>query len=326
MHKLPEQASQPINPRMLPAMYDQYEEDEIDLLAYWHIIWSCKKLILGVAFGAAVLVAGISLLMPNIYRAEVLLAAVGAEDNKGSSMLGGLASLAGVSLGGGGSTEENLAVLKSREFIWKFVTDEKLMPILFADAWDADNNKWIEDDVENQPSLWAAWRLLIGGNKISTDIDKKSGLITLGVEWTDAELAATWAAKLVARLNQHLREYAISQSQHKLAYLQLELARTTVEENRQALFSLISQEQKQAMLANTQQDFAFRVLDAAAVPDKKIKPKRSLMVVLAAMVAGFMAIVFVLIRERVRQRKEEEMAKDDMTEEGLTKEGLADEK
>jgi len=312
MGKHQEQSPLPIDPRMLQAMYGQYEEDEIDLLAYWNVIWKKKWLIVGVSVLVAVLAAGISLTMPNVYRAEALLAPVGAEGAKGGSSLlgglgglGGLASLAGVSLGGGGSTEENLAVLKSREFIWKFVKDENLMPILFADEWDTDNNKWIEDDVEKQPTLWSAWRMLIEGNKISASTSKDSGLITLAVEWTDAELSATWVSKLVARLNQHLREYAITQSKNKLAYLEQELLRTTVEENRQALYGLISNEQKQAMLANTQQDYAFRVLDQASVPDKKIKPKRAIIVVLSAMVAGFLCIIFVFVQEGMRKRKEE---------------------
>ena len=220
------------DPRMMQAMYGQYEEDEIDLLEYWKIIWGKRKFIVSSSFLAAALAAVVSLLMPNIYRAEVLLAPVGVEDSKASSLLGGLggfASLAGVSLGGGGSTEENLAVFKSRQFIWKFIRDEKLMPTLFEDDWDEVASSWKETDIEDQPSLWDAWRLLIDDNRLSTTIDGDSGLITLAVEWTDADLSAIWANKLVERLNQHLREYAITQSKSKLAYLEQELSRTTVE-------------------------------------------------------------------------------------------------
>ena len=107
-------------------------------------------------------------------------------------------------------------------------------------------------------------------------------------------------------MNQHLREYAIEQSEQKLAYLNQELAHTKVEENRQTLYSLISQEQKKAMMANTQQDFAFRVLDHAVVPDKKLKPKRLNIVILTAFVVGFLCIIFVFVQEGMRKRKEEQ--------------------
>ena len=301
-----------LDPRMLPTMYGMMpEEDEIDLLEYWRVIWKKRFLILGVSFLAAVLAAGISLTMPNIYRAEALLAPVGGEDSKGgiSSMLGGLgglASLAGVSLGSGGSVEQNIAVLKSREFIWDFVKDEKLMPILFEDDWDAGAKQWLAENQEDQPTLWDAWRRLIG--VLQVNVDKKTGLIHLSIDWQDPERASVWVNKLVERINAYLREQAITQSQEKLKYLNNELSKTVIEENRQALYSLISTEQKQAMLANTQQDFAFRVIDSAVPPDKKIRPKRSLIVVLVAFGAAFLSIIFVFIQETLSKRKEEELS------------------
>jgi len=309
-----EQQQRLIDPRVMQSMYGMMpEEDEIDLLEYWNVIWKKKKLIIGVSILAAILAAGISLLMPNIYRAEALLAPMGGEESKGGISsalggLGGLASLAGVSLGGSSSVDENLAVLKSREFIWDFVKTEKLMPILFADDWDADLNKWVKEDLENQPTLWDAWRMLVDKGMLGTSVDKDSGLVQLSIDWKDPELAALWVTKLVKRLNGHLREQAIIQSQEKLKYLNDELAKTKIEENRNALFSLISNEQKQAMLANTQQDFAFRTIDAAVAPDKKIKPKRSIIVVLTMFVAAFLTIIFVFIQEGIRKRKEEEGA------------------
>lgn len=302
----------PVDPRLLAAMYGQpYEEDEIDLLEYWDVIWKRRKLILGVSFAAALLAVVVSLLMPNIYRAQVLLAPVASGESKGGGLsaalggLGGLASMAGISLSSGGSMEENIAVLKSREFIWKFVKDNKLMPILFEDAWDADAKKWKEDDPEDQPNLWDAYRLFTKGNVMNVDADKKTGLVTVSVEWEDPELAAKWANALVSRLNAYLRRKAIARSEANLTYLHKELDRTRVADMRQTLFELISQEQKKAMLANTQEEFSFRVLDAASPPDKKAKPKRSLIVILSTFVAGFLAVIAVFIQEGVQRRRQD---------------------
>jgi len=310
----PAQALPPVDPRLLAAMCGQpYEEDEIDLLEYWRVIWSRRKMIFVVSFAAALLAAGATLLMPNIYRAEALLAPVSTEESKSGlasalGSLGGLASMAGISLGGGGSTEENLAVLKSREFIWKFVKEKKLMPVLFEDAWDAEGKRWKEEDPEEQPGPWDAYRLFTEEGLLTVSTDKDSGLVTMALEWTDEKLAAEWANDLVARLNQYLRQRAIARSRKNLKYLNKELERTTVADIRQALFDLISQEQKKAMLANTQEQFAFRVLDAAAAPDKEAKPKRALIVILATFVAGFLGILAAFIQEGMHRRREREAA------------------
>jgi len=303
----------PMDPRLMAAMYGIQEEDEIDLLAYWRLIWGERKLILSVTFAAALLAVAYSLTLPNIYRAEVLLAPVKAEESRSGGLasalggLGGLASMAGISVGGGGSVDENIAVLKSREFLWKFIKDQKLMPVLFEDDWDAESGKWKESSPEDQPSLWGAYRAFDAVMSVSRD--KKSDLITVGIEWRDPALAAVWANALVMRVNEHLRQQAIARSNSSLKYLREELARTQIEEMRQALFELITKEQGKAMLANTRKEFAFQVLDGAVEPDRKAKPKRSLIVILAAFIAGFLAVVFVLIREGVERR---ERAEDDL--------------
>lgn len=285
-------------------------DDEIDLMELWHTLLKYKLTILLVTFGAAVVAAGVSLTMPNIYRAEVLLAPANTDDGKGSGLsaalggLGGFASMAGISLGGGGgSTEQSLAVLKSRDFIWKFVQEKKLMPILFENAWDEQQKKWKETDPKKQPGQLDAYRLVNG--ILSVERDKKTDLITVAVEMKDAALATEIANSLVEQLNLYLAQQAIARSESNLQYLNEELMRTQIEEMRKILFELIATEQKKVMLANTQKDFSFKVLDRAVEPDKKIKPKRSLIVILAAFVAGFLAILYAFIKEGIAKRREQ---------------------
>jgi uncharacterized protein involved in exopolysaccharide biosynthesis len=290
----------------------QPDEDEINLLEYWRIIWKRRWLIIGVVFAAAVLAAGYSLTLPNIYRAEVVVTSVGEKGSKGMSLggLGGLASMAGISLGGGGgSVEVNLAVLKSREFLWSFIKDNKLKPILFEQAWDAGSKSWRE----GEPTQWDAYRTMKG--ILSVSKNKKTGLVTVAVEWTDADLAATWANELVARLNVHLRQEALQRSKKTLGYLNDELGKVRVAEMRQALFELISQEQKKAMLANTQKEFVFQVVDAAVPPDRKLKPKRSLIVIQSALITGLLCVIYIFIRVSTERRREDEADKSEKTEE-----------
>lgn len=299
-----------MDPSMLAAMYGVQEEDEIDLLEYWNILWKKKWLIISSAFLAACIAASISLMIPNRYQAEVLVSPVKSEEGQSGGLasalggLGGLASMAGISLGGGGSVEENIAVLKSKSFLWSFIKDEKLMPVLFAEQWNAGKNRWLKREPEEQPSLWDAYRLFVEGGLLTASTDKDSGLVTLAIEWTDADLAASWANTLVERVNKYLRQQAMAQSQRTLKYLNDELMRTQIEDQRKALFQLISQEQKKSMLANTQKQFAFQIIDKAVAPDKKSKPKRAIIVVLTGFVAGFLAVIFVFIQEGVKQRKQ----------------------
>lgn len=297
-------AYQQIDPRMLAAMYGMQDEGEIDLLEYWRIIWKKRWLIVGISFAAAVLAAGYSLTLPDIYRAEVVITPVGEKGNKAISLggLGGLASMAGISLGGSaGGVEVNLAVLKSREFLWGFVKENKLKPILFEEVWDAENKSWREEE----PTQWDAYRMLNG--LLSVSSNKETGLVNIAVEWTDADLAAVWANALVARLNIHLRQEALQRSKKTLGYLNDELGKVRVSEMRQALFELISQEQKKAMLASTQKEFAFRVLDGAIAPDRKFKPKRTQIVILSTLAVGIIMILMVVLGSIIYSKTKEKI-------------------
>ncbi len=283
-------------------------KDEINLLELWKVIWQDRKIIFVSIFIAAVLSIIISLLLPNYYKAEVLLAPVSSDDkSKGLSStlgsLGGLASLAGISLGSSSSAEENLAILKSREFLWNFIESENMLPILFVSDWDPVKKRWIENDPDELPSPWDTYRLFVEDKLLTTSIDKDSGLVTVAIEWTDPELAAEWANKLVQRLNSYLRTQAIERSQNNLKYLNEELSGSQVEEMRLTLYSLIAEEQRKTMLANTQKEYAFRVVDPAIEPDMKSKPKRSLIVVLSVILGSILAIMLVFVRSAIDSRK-----------------------
>ena len=299
-----------MDPRLLAVMYGMAQEDEINFLEYWYIIWNKRWFIMGFSFVVGVIVAVYSLTLPNIYRAEVLLAPVAEVGRNGSGQLssliglGSLPSLAGVTLPSGGGVEENLAILSSREFLWKFIADEKLKPLLFKDCWDTEKKTWIDDDPKAQPSQWDAYRKIKSIMDISQD--KKTNLVTVAIEWDEPEIAAKWANQMIFRVNKYLRQAAIERSSANLKYLQEGLARTQVADLRQTLFELMSQEQKKAMLANTQEQFAFRVLDAAIAPDKKTKPKRAVIVILSAIVSGVLSILGIFVVGSLRRWREKE--------------------
>lgn len=280
----------------------------LDLFDLWDIIWLKKKFLFITTLIVSILVTFFLLTIPNKYKAELLMVPI--SDNRGSGIsaalggLGSLASLAGVSVGGSGSLNQDLAVLKSREFLWGFIRENKLMPILFSGKWDLKNNKWDVSKFKSQPTLWDAYRLFIDRGVLSSHINKKTGLVTIAIEWSDPKLAAKWTNELVVRLNSHLRSRAIERSKNNLMYLNLELKKNSVAEMRQTLFDLISKEQKSAMLANTQKEFAFRVIDRAITPDKKSKPARTLILIVSMLVTIFLSILIVIIQQAIINRRQ----------------------
>lgn len=246
----------------------------IDLRIVFGSIWEKRWWVLACVLLFSAMFTAAAFLITPIYRASVVLVPASAERSSISGslstalgQLGGLASLAGVNVGAGNSeTEESLAVLRSRQFTERFISEESLLPILFSSKWNAANGTWNVAD-EDRPTLAEAYKYF---NKRLRTIsqDKKTGLVTLQIDWKDRNEAAAWANQLVQRLNAEMRTRAIEKAEASLGFLQNELAKTSDISTRDAISRLIETQIKQRMLANVTLEYAFRVVDRAMPADK----------------------------------------------------------
>jgi uncharacterized protein involved in exopolysaccharide biosynthesis len=271
-----------------PVAYD----DEIDLWQLWETIWSGRWLIIAITSLFAVGGVTYALVAQEWWRAEVVLAPA---DKKGGmsgalSQLSGLASLAGVSVGGGGGNEP-LAVLKSKDFARQFITEMNLMPVLLKDQKTEDGKA---------PDIRDALRIFETVRTVSDD--KKTGLVTLGVRWKDADTAALWANELARRVNARLRAEALAEAERNVTFLQKEMAATSVVSLQQSMGRVLEGEMQKLMLARGNEEFAFKVIDKATPPKLRDAPKRSLIAIVATLAGGFLGILAVFLRQAWRNR------------------------
>ena len=188
-------------------------EDEIDLLELIRTLLQAWKTIVGITILCTGLAVSYALYATEVFKAQTLLAPAQEEKSGASSALsqfGGLAAMAGISIPSDSNVEQVVATLNSRKFLRTFINQNELMPVLFDEIWDADNQAWVVPSAEDEPSEQKAIESFKAC--LSVDEDKKSGLITLSISWKGPELAAQWANDLVKQLNEQLREQAIADS------------------------------------------------------------------------------------------------------------------
>lgn len=279
------------------------EEDEIDLLELIRTLLQAWKVIVGITLVCTGLAIAYALYAPEVFKAESLLAPAEEEKSAASSSLGqfgGLAAMAGISIPSSSNIERVLATLETREFLKKFISSQKLLPIIFDDLWDESSNSW--KLIEGQEKLTVEDGILPLQGAIEVD-QEKSGLITLSISWKDPDIAAQWANYLVKQLNEQLRQKAITDSKKRVGYLEQELAKTTLQDMRAVLYNLLESEKQKAMLANVNEDFALEVIDPAVAPETREKPKRKLIVVLGGVCGGFLGIFAVFFLQFLRKLK-----------------------
>ncbi len=294
-----------------PAAPTAPEDDEIDLRALWDVLARSKALILAVTLLATAAAAALAWLKTPEYEAQVTLAPV--EEGKGGGLaalagqFGGLASLAGIDLGGGGGkTEEAIAILESRQFTEAFIRDHDLLPVLFAERWDPVQKAWNVEAGEDPPDMWDAIAAFDQIRKVESE--KKSGLVKLTIRWHDPEQAAAWANELVERVNRHLQEQAVAEAQKSIDYLREQLKTTDVVDMQQAIYRLIEAQTKNIMFAKVRDEYVFRVIDPAVPPDPDdpVSPKRSLMVTLGVVLGLILGVLLAFLRHAVGGKDGEE--------------------
>lgn len=274
--------------------------DLLGLIARRKLVIGCIAL-LGLGCGAAY-----AFLATPMYRADVVFAP--AQDGGGglgqlAGDLGGLAALAGINIGGGGSqSDEALETLRSRAFTAAFIQRHELLPKLFAKDWDPARKAWRDPDPANHPTLAQAVE------KFSSDIrsigeDRRTGIVTVSIVWRDRNEAATWANTLIAEADVALRERNLAELARSIDYLKGEAANTTVVEVRQTIYRVMETQLKNSMLARTRDSYAFRVIDPAVAPDPKdrVSPKRALALAIG-LALGLVAGIFVAIGLQLRAR------------------------
>ncbi|SMF37009.1 LPS O-antigen chain length determinant protein, WzzB/FepE family [Alteromonadaceae bacterium Bs31] len=297
--------------------------DEIDLRELWNVIWGGKWIIIGITLFFAVASVVYALSLPNIYKSEALLAP--AEENSGGGLsgmagsLGGLASLAGVNLGGGGADKTTIAIeiLKSREFTAQFVQKyDLLIPLMAAKGWDRKldqlvidkdiydeaKKKWVREPKPPrapEPSLQEAYKEFMELFHVSED--KESGLVSLSVEHYSPGIAKQWVDLLIKEINAEVKHRDVAEARKSIEYLSNQLEKTAVSDMKAVFYELIEEQTKTVMFAEVRDEYVFKTIDGAVIPEQKIKPKKALICVLGAIVGGLVSVMFVLIRYLIKR-------------------------
>ena len=265
---------------------------EIDLWELWNTIWSGRWLVAMIVSVSTMGGIAYAVLAQEWYKAEAVLAPVNQQSSAVGALagLGGLASLAGISLPSTGDPQP-IAVLKSRDFAKDFIVDFKLMPDLLVDERTGSKPLDIRDAV----------RVFDERVRDVTE-NTKTRIVTLSIRWKDADTAALWANTLVKRLNDRLREQAVAEAERNVAYLRKEMAATTVVSLQSSIGSMLESQMQKLMLARGSEEYALKVIDQAVAPKKLDAPKRVLVILVSFMSATVLSVVVVLMRNAIWRR------------------------
>ncbi|MDP2144676.1 MAG: Wzz/FepE/Etk N-terminal domain-containing protein [Gallionella sp.] len=280
------------------------DEDEISLLDILIVLGKYKGMIIGVTFVAALMAIGYSLNLPNIYTAATRILPPQQSQSSASallSQLGGLAGMAGGSLGIKNPNDLYVSMLKSRT-------------VMEAVAKRFDLKK-----VYEQETMTDTLKALDGNAAISSG---KDGVITVEVDDKDPQLAAALSNAFIDELSKLMQANSLTDASQKRVFFEQQLRQvkdrltdaelvldktpiTSLEyldavrnlKYQEAVWEILAKQFEMAKLDEAKDFPLIQVLDKAVAPERKSKPKRSLIVILATFVAFFLAVIWAFVSE-----------------------------
>ena len=288
-------------------------EEEMDFLDLWYAITSRKLMIFLVVMGFTLFGSFLAWVMPKQYLGEVTVSYVVSKSTTTTSS--SVTSTPTVDLNQPFTADEIAGLIQGRGFIYKFIQDNDLLPILFDKDWNKDEKKWHPTMVHrwiygDTISIWDGYTKF--SDLLDVETDDETNLTTISIKWTDAKLATDWANKVVEKVNEQLREQAIKESDDVLAQLQDQLNKTSALELKLALYGLMETQMAKITAAKVHPEFAMKVLDRAVIPDDQAIPYLQLILIVISLFLGLViALSLVLLLHTIGKSRAKRPEKPD---------------
>lgn len=294
------------------------DETVIDLRHLVAALWRGKWVVLAFALIGAVL--GVMKLNEHTpsYKARMVVSPtlsdptmVGGGSARGGGQLGALAGLAGLAAGVGAqaTTFDRLKeAFKSFELAQTMDRKYGLFMRIFGSGWDAKTQSWVRPEgwrfeldqriktFLRQPT-WTPPNMeslasYIGGS-IQVGELKGTPFVEIVVQHPNPEFGLELLKTAYAEADQLLRDQDRRQVNQRRAYIEERLARTSLNDMRQVLLTLMAQEERSAMLLESDLPYAARIIEPPYASSQPVVLRPA--VEIGVRVLGGLALAVVLV-------------------------------
>lgn len=297
--------------------------DNFDIVTLAGLFWAGKWLILATmaaTFSMAVLFLNLA---RYTYTIEYQVTPTEAGQGSLMGMLGGIGAIAGVSLGGEEPASPfglYVESLRGRTVATVVARDEQLMRQMFPEQWDDHRGQW-QKPVGAVPGLAETAKRILGlpiqpwrapgpaqaqrylERKINVvEIPKKS-LSIIRIDHENPKFASALLAKLHAAGDEQIRIRTLIRTTAYIDFLERKLPTIQISEQRQALAKLLSDQEKQRLMASAGVPYAAELFSPITVSPGPTFPKPVLTLVLSLAVGLFAGCLLVFIRHLLQRRR-----------------------
>ena len=291
----------------------QSSQEEIDLIEIFTLLWDKKFLIASVTTFFAIVSVFYALSIPNKYSSSSLLAPSSENESLSSnlSQFSSIAGFAGINIPNekGSKTEEAKERIKSFDFFKDYFLPviglEDLMAvknwkmksntiIYDDDIFDVKNNKWVREvdyPLQATPSQQEAYTKYIEILKLSTD--NETGFVSLSIIHESPFVAKKWVDLIILNINESMREIDKRNAEKSIDFLNQTSNTTPIMSIQEAISSLLEIQMQTLMLASSNEEYVFKIIDSPRVPEIESSPNRAIICIIGTLSGFFLSLIYI---------------------------------
>lgn len=309
---------------MTQQVNQSYLDSEVDLKEIILLFWKKKLSIIFLTSIFAALSVLYALSLPNIYQSSSLLAPTDQQESLSSKLSSykNLAGLAGVNLQGSGTTKTQEAIERIKSF--KFFSEqflpminlenlmalEKWIPeqniLIYNDElFDIANKKWIREvkyPLQTTPSDQEAF--LEYSNILNIALNDRTGFVTISIDHMSPIIAKQWLDIIIDNINNNMRELDKEKAKKSINFLNESSGATSVQSIKAAIAALLEEQMQTLMLASSDEDYIFKIIDSPIIPEIKSSPSRAIICIIGTIIGGFLSLIIFLTLSYYKKIKE----------------------
>jgi len=290
------------------------KSDFFDLKELFLVLWNRKIFILVSTSIFAILVVFYTISLPNIYQSSALLAPKSSKTSLSNQLtaFSSLSSVAGVSLPTSEITKSQEAVerIKSFEFFSTFfLPNIQLENLMAVESWspkknsldynkaifDKDTNTWVRAASFPKKIIPSDQEAFLAYKKsINISVDQKTSFVKISATHKSPMIAMNWVNVIIKNINESMRNEDINLSKKSVEYLNVYSESTNIQSLKYSIATLLESQMQTLMLASSDPDYIFKVIDSPIAPEQKSSPDRALICIIFTLIGGTLSIIFVL--------------------------------
>ena len=322
-----------VNQPVVKQVGQQKDEDEIDLMGLLLVVAKYNRFIIKLTAGAAILSVVYALLQPNIYTGKTVVQMPQQNSSAGMMLgqLGQLGGLAGGAMGIKNPTDPYVGILKSRTLADGLIKRFKLQVLYKVETMEsarvalADNTvitagkdgfitiEYSDKDPKLAAEIANAYveELLRLNTRLDADnaldrkrfYEKQLGDVREELNRAELEMKSFQEKNRIFRIggggdSGGAGGGMVLGATGGIPTAELAFIRIAREVKfQEAMLGMMVQQVAAAKVDAAKNSSSIQVLDQALVPEKKSKPKRALIVLLATILAFFVGIIWAFVKE-----------------------------